>query len=193
MAKILPGITLVVLLSIAVSPAFAQFKYQSVPGDTSAYTSGAFSISDAGFANYTISLVIFPRSSGIQPQLALSYGSNGNNGVLGIGWILKGLSAITRASRTIAQDGMIAGISLSASDRFALYGKRPVTDGLSVYGGDGSQYLTERNTFSQIISYDSTLSRGEWQSHPKKYDSHPAAIAPTAVTGSIYIFHQIQN
>src|SRR4030095_5870018 len=61
-------------------------------------TEGQFSVSESGAATYTIPLQLPPGSGGIQPQLALSYNSQSGNGLLGVGWSLSGLFALTRSS-----------------------------------------------------------------------------------------------
>ena len=49
-----------------------------------------------GSFGHSIPVEIPAGRNGLQPQLALSYNSNSPNGVVGIGWSLQGLPAITR-------------------------------------------------------------------------------------------------
>jgi RHS repeat-associated protein len=116
-------------------------------------TVGSFSVSPSGAATYQIPISAPPGTAGIQPSLSIAYNSQGGNGLLGPGFDLTGLSAITRIPENLFTDGLTTGLSLSTSDRFALDGNRlMVTSGL--YGSEGSVYKTETETFSTITAYD---------------------------------------
>lgn len=144
---------LALLLSFFSGISLAQ-TYQPVSGDTSGYTPGNFNVTDAGSANYSIPIVVSPGTSGVQPSLSIGYNSQGGNGLLGIGWSLQGLSAISRTSQTKAQDGQTIGINFSQTDRFSLDGERLVlTNQSNPYGGNGVEYRTEQNAFYKIVSY----------------------------------------
>src|ERR1051325_5647321 len=80
-------------------------------------TPGSFRVSESGAATYTIPIQVPPGVAGMQPQLALTYNSQAGNGLLGMGWSLSGLSAITRCPRTVAQDGVKGGINYDWEDR----------------------------------------------------------------------------
>jgi hypothetical protein len=51
-----------------------------------------------GSFSYSVPIVTPPGTSGMGPNLALSYNSNGGNGFLGVGWSLSGLSTVNRDS-----------------------------------------------------------------------------------------------
>ncbi|WP_183580635.1 FG-GAP-like repeat-containing protein [Mucilaginibacter sp. X5P1] len=143
------------LFLLIIISAYSQMKYNKIPGKTFGYTIGSFGVSDGGAATYSIPFVLSPGTCGTAPNLAITYSSQSNNGLLGYGWNLQGLSAITRASQTYAQDGNLTGISLSNTDRFALDGQRMVLkDPAAIYGNDGAVYITEQQTFSKIIETD---------------------------------------
>jgi len=117
--------------------------------------SGSFATSPSGAATYTIPIDVPPGIAGLQPQLALTYNSQGGNGLLGMGWGLGGQSVINRCPATIVQDGFKGGINFDTNDRFCLDGQRLIptgTDNIALYGS-GTSYRTEIETFSKIIGY----------------------------------------
>lgn len=126
-------------------------------------TQGSFDVSPSGAATYQIPITVPAGPKGIQPNLKLAYVSqnitnlaNGGriyDGVMGPGWSLSGLSAISRCNGTLAQDGVngMAEVALSYSDKFCLDGNRlRATSG--GYGYDQSVYQTELANFSKITS-----------------------------------------
>jgi len=120
----------------------------TVPG----YTPGELSVSPGGAANYSIPIAVPPGVAGMQPSLSLNYSSQGGNGLLGMGWSLGGLSAISRCPATIVQDGFKGGIKFDSNDRFCMDGQRLIAIS-GIAGADGTEYRTEINGFSKIISY----------------------------------------
>ncbi|MCK5480226.1 MAG: putative Ig domain-containing protein, partial [Gammaproteobacteria bacterium] len=115
-------------------------------------TAGSFDVSPQGAGTYTIPLTLPPGIAGMQPGLSLAYNSQTGNGLLGVGWSLQGLSAISRCGTTPAQDGFIDGVDFDANDRFCLDGQRLIAVNGS-YGGNTTEYRTEIDSFSKIISY----------------------------------------
>lgn len=91
----------------------------------------------------------------MQPQLSLNYNSQGGNGLLGVGWSLGGLSVIHRCPATKVKDGFIGGINFDSNDRFCLDGQ-PLVAINGAYGANGTEYRTELDGFSKIVSYGST-------------------------------------
>jgi hypothetical protein len=119
---------------------------------TAGATPGQFAVTPTGAAQYTIPIAVPPGTAGMAPNLSLVYNSQGGNGLLGVGWSLSGLSAITRCPKTLIQDGVKTGVNLDANDVYCLDGRRLVAIS-GTYGANGTQYRTERDGFSQIISY----------------------------------------
>ncbi|OOG38000.1 hypothetical protein B0B52_17000 [Polaromonas sp. A23] len=114
-------------------------------------TPGQFSVNESGAATYSIPIQVPPGVAGMQPRLSLEYNSQGGNGLLGMGWNLSGLSVITRCPRTMAQDGVRGGVNYDMNDRYCLDGQRLILMS-GTYGSDGSEYRTERDSFSRIIA-----------------------------------------
>lgn len=125
------------------------------------YTPGKFTITDNGSSLYSVPLIVSPGTSGTQPSLSLTYNSQANNGILGIGWTLEGMSVISRSGSTVAQDGQRREVDLSSNDKFALDGECLVLYNNQKYGSNGAEYRTENNNFSKIVSYSSVTARGD--------------------------------
>ena len=120
---------------------------------------GKVDISALGGATYTIPIQIPDGIDGMQPNLSIVYNSQGGNGLLGWGWNLGGLSAITRVNHTNYHDGTVRGIKFD-NDRFALDGQRlMVLDGRN-YGANGAEYKTETDGMNKIVSYTNPRFKG---------------------------------
>jgi hypothetical protein len=127
-------------------------------------TKGEFSVTQ-GVANYKIEIDVPPGVAGMDPKLSLNYSSNSGNGYMGIGWGVGGLSQISRCSQTRAQDGVNHkfGVKYNQSDRFCLDGQR-LMNIRGVYGSNGTEYRTEINNYSKIVS------RGSYGGGPRYFD-----------------------
>jgi hypothetical protein len=115
-------------------------------------TQGSFGVSPSGAATYTIPVWMPPGPNGITPSIALSYNSQGGNGLGGVGWSLGATSSIERCARTKHQDGAAASVDLSLNDRFCMGGNRLRVQSGS-YGAAGSTYFTEIADYSRITAY----------------------------------------
>src|SRR5258708_11022309 len=118
-------------------------------------TPGQFAVSPSGGAQYSISIWTPPGIRGVQPNLALIYDSHLSYGLMGPGWTIKGLSAISRCNRTYAQDGTPGPIALTMADAFCLDGNRlrlTSSENLSTYGQPGTTYQTEIANFSNVTA-----------------------------------------
>ena len=129
-------------------------------GQAQMSTPGSFSVSPMGAATYSIPIQVPPGTAGMQPNLSLNYNSQAGQGIAGIGWSLGGLSSITRCHRTIAQDGASSAITLTNADAFCLDGQRLMAVN-GAYGAAGTEYRTEIESFSRIIS-SGTLGDGPY-------------------------------
>jgi hypothetical protein len=70
------------------------------PSDPIGTLDGTFSVDGNGAAAYLIPITVPPGTNDIAPELSLSYNSHQNNGYMGMGWTLNGISAITRCLGT---------------------------------------------------------------------------------------------
>ena len=131
-------------------------------------TPGQFAVSN-GAATYEIPIQLPPGIAGVQPALALAYGSQSGNGLLGVGWNLSGLSNISRCPRALAQDNYRGAVNYDLNDRYCMGGKRL----MAISGADGgnlTEYRTEIESFTRITSgASSPLTRGtfSWASSPR--------------------------
>lgn len=145
--------TLRIIVVIAV--AFA------LPAKAQMALTGALDVSATGAATYAIPIDVPPGTARVVPKLTLQYSSQTGNGLLGVGWSLAGLSVITRCPQTWAQDNAVGGISYTAADRFCLDGERLFAVN-GAYGADQTEYRTEREGFSKIVSYGTAGSGPAW-------------------------------
>ena len=118
-------------------------------------TTGAFSVSDTGAAQYTVPLWSPPGINGMQPSLALAYSSRVRTGYFGAGWSLQGLSVIERCARTWVQDGVARDVRNDLGDRFCLDGQQ-LKLSRGTYGAIGAEYRTELDAFARVMSYGAT-------------------------------------
>jgi hypothetical protein len=147
-------------LTMANSPQVSIAQTASLPGKSGVSSSGA--------ATYSVPISVPPGTAGMSPSLSLDYNSqsgasNGwlGAGVAGVGWSLSGLPAIGRCPRTIAQDGVAGAVNYDANDRFCMDGQRLIATS-GAYGADGTEYRTEIESFSKIISHGTAGTGPAW-------------------------------
>jgi hypothetical protein len=116
------------------------------------FTPGSFRVTETGASEYRIPIQVPAGVAGLEPKLALVYNSQAANGQVGMGWGLSGLSAITRCPASMVQDGYRGGIKFDYADRYCLDGQRLVAI-TGNYGADGTEFRTERESFTKIIGY----------------------------------------
>ncbi|WP_437811151.1 RHS repeat-associated core domain-containing protein [Sorangium sp. So ce1078] len=111
---------------------------------------GTFSITSTGEAVYTMNLASPPSRAGVGPRIELVYRSDGGDGVLGAGFSIAGLSAITRCPKSLAQDGEIRGVRYDGDDELCLDGQRlvPVEHAPGII-----EYRTFPDTFVKVIGH----------------------------------------
>jgi hypothetical protein len=93
--------------------------------------------------------------NGIQPKLALSYNSNGGNGIVGVGWSLQGLPAITRINYG-------NGINYNGGDTYTGPEGRLIDVSASAGLPAGSLYHAENESWSKYepLGWDGNLLNG---------------------------------
>jgi len=113
---------------------------------------GDVSVDNKGAANYVIPIQVVPGRLGMQPDLAISYSSQGGNGIMGIGFSLSGPSSITRGRTILARDRIVDGPDFDENDKLYLDGKRLIRV-VGDYFKSGSEYRTEVESFSKITAH----------------------------------------
>ena len=152
----------------------------------------SFDIDATGDATWSMPIAVPPGTHGVQPALSVDYASNSLNGLLGVGFELQGMAAITRVGASPAQDGYRGGITYSSKDRFAFNGQRlMVTSGS--YGASNSIYQTERQSWVKVQansqsgsgpqSFSVTMKNGSQLQFGQTTDSRVAARGP-GISGS---------
>jgi RHS repeat-associated protein len=115
------------------------------------WTEGEFSVSDDGAAQFDVPLWVPQGRGAVTPGLSLSYDSRSGNGLLGVGWSLGGLPAISWCPRTIAQDGFPDGGHFDGADPLCLGGNRLVP--VSPPQLPQRVYRTEQEEFAEITGF----------------------------------------
>ena len=143
-----------VLLIIAVFSFFSLSAQVTLPVrqlDTTLMvgaTPGNANVSGGGAATYSLPIFVSPGTAGLQPNISIEYNSQSPNGVLGAGWNIAGVSAITRAPKDYYHDGIIKGVDL-INDQFEWDGNR-----ITAFSGgsNGTEYASESERFAYIVS-----------------------------------------
>jgi RHS repeat-associated protein len=119
------------------------------------FTAGALNVSPTGGASYTIPIALPPGTKGVVPSVSIGYNSQGGNGIMGMGWNIAGLSAISRTGKNMHYDGRVAPIELNSNDFYALDGNRLEATATNIYS-------TKMETFSKITATTNTYGNPEW-------------------------------
>lgn len=133
----------------------AETNYESRTLDKSlpvGCTPMTIDVTPTGASVCQIPIMIAPGTGGMEPSLVISYNSQSSGGLLGIGWNLGGISAITRIPANYYNDDMVDEIDFDNNDRLAIDGNRLIAIS-GDYGADGTEYRTENESFQKIISY----------------------------------------
>ncbi|WP_282110484.1 FG-GAP-like repeat-containing protein, partial [Shewanella algicola] len=123
-------------------------------------SSGEFRVDESGAATYSVPINIPEGRAGVTPQVSLNYSSNNlQDGPVGIGWSVGGISAVSRCPQTPINDNAITGVNFTSSDRFCLDGQRLIL--LSgTYGAPYSTYIKEIDDFSIVTAMGGSQANG---------------------------------
>jgi RHS repeat-associated protein len=114
--------------------------------------SATYSVDANGNGNYTVPIQTGPGISGVSPSLSVNYNTIQEDGIMGVGWKLLGLSEITRVAATQAQDGFFGYVNYDTTDRYAVDGQRlQLVQGS--YSGDSAVFHTEVESWSRVVAY----------------------------------------
>jgi hypothetical protein len=111
---------------------------------------GSFSVTSTGEAVYSMPLEVVPGRAGMQPSLGITYGSSADEGVLGLGLGISGLSAVSRCPKNLAQDGEIAAVRDQPGDALCLDSLRLVP--VEPASDKPVEFRTVPDTFSKIVA-----------------------------------------
>ncbi|MEZ5584273.1 MAG: SpvB/TcaC N-terminal domain-containing protein [Candidatus Competibacteraceae bacterium] len=139
---------LTIFISMMVAGLLLTQAHAMEPG----FTPGEFAVDESGAAQYTVPLAVPPATAGMGPALVLRYNSRSGNGLLGQDWTLGGLSVVTRCAPSFGQDGFVGGISFDENDRYCIDGQRLIAIS-GTDGSDGTEYRTEIDAFTKVISH----------------------------------------
>ena len=120
-------------------------------------TQGDFRVTESGAAEYTIPIMTAKGVAGVEPEVALQHNSQRtDDGPMGRGWNVSGLSAINRCGQTPEVDGKSTGVTLTNTDRFCLDGQRLILIGAGDYGADGTEYRLEVDNLTKVKAHSRT-------------------------------------
>lgn len=123
---------------------------------------GAFRVDESGAATYTVPIYLPEGTGGVKPSFSISYSSSGQNGTLGLGAELNGLSEISRCRQTLSQDGVAKAITWSSSDRFCFGGNKLRLVSGATYGAVNATYVAELDNHLKISSVGGSLGHPDY-------------------------------
>ncbi len=132
---------------------------------------GQFEVSATGGATYSVSIECPIGVGGMQPDIALSYNSQGGYGLAGFGFNISGLSVISRGQKNRFYDEEITGMTYCEEDPLYIDGKR-----LILYKGHqgeiGSSYSIEGDPYggATIRGNGNDIWMDVWFQNGSKYE-----------------------
>ena len=144
-----------------------------------AQSTNVLSISNTGLPNYSFPIPVPPGIGSMAPKLALTYtGDAAQNGPLGYGWTVNGISRISRCNGSVKLDGYSLPVTNTVNDKLCLDGQRLIqtdANGNVINGGvikpnatnpfqtndsggkvgqaQVNEYRTENDAYARIRSY----------------------------------------
>lgn len=129
---------------------------------------GELNVSPFGASNYTVPIALPPGIKNVAPQVSLTYNSSSDNGIVGYGWNIAGISSISLVSTRIDVDGYVDGVNFNEDDRYSLDGQRLVIRE-GDYGKENTVYQTEIYSNLYIVSAGSIALPGIEGKRPKYF------------------------
>ncbi|MBL1222031.1 type IV secretion protein Rhs [Chryseobacterium sp. L7] len=114
-------------------------------------TKGNIEVTQSGQLQYTLDVDLPPGVKNMIPNISLVYVSGAGNGLVGYGWNISGLTAISRVGKNLEKDGITKGVQLDYSDYYSFNGQRLILKS-GEYGKDGAEYQTEKYSNIKIKS-----------------------------------------
>ncbi|MTH16408.1 FG-GAP-like repeat-containing protein [Flavobacterium sp. LC2016-01] len=143
-----------ILIFISLSTFISAQTNQTGASSEVGNTEGDLSVTLSGGASYSTPIAVPLGINNVQPEISLTYNSQGSVGIAGYGWNISGISSISRIPATKFHDGVIDAVDFNSLDRFAIDGQRLVLKNpLQAYGGDNIEYETEIYSNLKIKSY----------------------------------------
>ncbi|MFZ4581241.1 MAG: SpvB/TcaC N-terminal domain-containing protein [Paludibacter sp.] len=129
---------------------------------------GNATVSPTGAATYQIPIECPPGTNGLQPNLSIVYNSQGGQGLLGLGWDIAGLSAISRTPKSMYYDGENGKtIAFDNTDCLTLDGQRLILLSKDKENfAEGAVYGTEFENYSRVkVLKNSGVRSGDPNNH----------------------------
>ncbi len=125
------------------------------------YTPGQASVDRAGNAEYSVAITPVPGTAGMVPSISLNYNSSISNGPLA--WAGNSATILDRPMPRDHRHGEY-GRRRSAGRHgpLLLDGQKLVVKGTGTYGADGTEYRTESESFTKVISYGNAGGGPAW-------------------------------
>ncbi|WP_368882054.1 FG-GAP-like repeat-containing protein [Shewanella algae] len=152
----------------------------NVLASSSVPLSGSFRVSEQGAATYAIPIDTPAARGKLKPAVELSYSSGGGETIMGLGWGLQGLSAISRCPKTIEQDGYLQGVELTNKDSYCLDGARLVLTA-GTHSLNGAEYRKELDDASVVTVIGQAPGGG------------PAAFKVETKSGDTYFYGNVDE
>lgn len=117
-------------------------------------SAGSHNVTNSGGSTYTMPIKIPSGTNGLVPNLSISYHSQQGDGIMGLGWNIAGLSAISVIPSAWYSEGKVENVALNSTVQkvFALDGSRLFATSGN-YGANNTCYSTEIESYSKVISY----------------------------------------
>jgi len=104
---------------------------------------GSLDVSASGSATYQVPISVPQGIMGMQPSVSLVYNSQVGDGIMGMGWNLSCMSAISRSGKDMYHDNIVSGVLLTADDPLTLDGMRLLSKDAGYIGLGGTNFVTE--------------------------------------------------